>query len=135
MFGKIVLAVDGSPHAAKAADLVRHVAAAGGDEVVVVHVTETMTGRAAGTLALDEDQEAIATARRAIDELEATGVPSTLELHRAHVAKVIADTADKHAAGLIVMGSRGRTDLGALLLGCVAHKVLHLSDRPVLIAR
>ncbi|HEV8650268.1 MAG TPA: universal stress protein [Actinomycetes bacterium] len=36
---------------------------------------------------------------------------------------------------MIVMGSRGRTDLAALVLGSVAHKVLHLSDRPVLIAR
>jgi nucleotide-binding universal stress UspA family protein len=34
-----------------------------------------------------------------------------------------------------VMGSRGHSDLAALLVGSVAHKVLHLSACPVLIAR
>ena len=33
------------------------------------------------------------------------------------------------------MGSHGRGDLVALLLGSVAHKVVHLADRPVLIVR
>jgi nucleotide-binding universal stress UspA family protein len=33
------------------------------------------------------------------------------------------------------MGSHGRGDLTALLLGSVAHKVVHLADRPVLIVR
>jgi nucleotide-binding universal stress UspA family protein len=33
------------------------------------------------------------------------------------------------------MGSRGRTDLAALVLDSVAHKVLHLGDRPALITR
>jgi nucleotide-binding universal stress UspA family protein len=33
------------------------------------------------------------------------------------------------------MGSHGRGDLAALLLGSVAHKVVHLADCPVLIVR
>jgi nucleotide-binding universal stress UspA family protein len=33
------------------------------------------------------------------------------------------------------MGSRGRSDLTGLVLGSTAHKVVHLSDRPVLVVR
>jgi nucleotide-binding universal stress UspA family protein len=50
-------------------------------------------------------------------------------------ARLILDAANEHGAGLIVMGSRGHSDLEALMVGSVAHKVLHLSACPVLIAR
>jgi nucleotide-binding universal stress UspA family protein len=43
------------------------------------------------------------------------------------------ETARAYQAGAIEMGSHGRGDLAALLLGSVAHKVAHLADRPVLI--
>jgi nucleotide-binding universal stress UspA family protein len=138
MFGTILLAVDGSAHADRAAELAGKLATSGGDEVIVVHVTEIMVGRAAGPVELDGDREAIERAQQHARELEAAGLPARVELARApagHVAKVVVDAAEKYGAGVIVMGSRGRTDLAALVLGSVAHKVLHLSDRPVLIAR
>ena len=48
---------------------------------------------------------------------------------------IIVETARDYQAGVIVMGSHGRGDLVALLLGSVAHKVVHLADCPVLIVR
>ena len=138
MFGTILLAVDGSAHADRAAELARTISTGGGDQVVVVHVTEIMAGRYSGTVEIDEDQAAISRAKQHAEELQAAGVKTRVEQHRAvagHVAKIIVEAAHQHDAGLIVMGSRGRTDLAALMLGSVAHKVLHLSDRPVLIAR
>ena len=63
-------------------------------------------------------------------------MPVKVELVRAfvgNVAKTIVEAARDHGAGVIVLGSRGRGDLTALLLGSVAHKVIHLADRPVLI--
>jgi nucleotide-binding universal stress UspA family protein len=47
----------------------------------------------------------------------------------------IVDAARAHDAGVIVMGSRGRGDLAGLVLGSTAHKVIHFSDRPVLVVR
>ena len=47
----------------------------------------------------------------------------------------IVDAARAHDAGVIVMGSRGRSDLAGLVLGSTAHKVIHLSDLPVLVVR
>jgi nucleotide-binding universal stress UspA family protein len=51
------------------------------------------------------------------------------------IARILTGLANDLDVGLIVMGSHGRGDLTALLLGSVAHKLVHLSKRPVLIAR
>jgi nucleotide-binding universal stress UspA family protein len=137
MFGTILLAVDGSPYSQRAAELA-HRLAAGGDKVVVLHVTEIMPIHGGTSVALDLDREGMEAARRLGTELEQAGVPTKVELVRAfagHVAKIVVDTARDHEAGVIVLGSRGRGDLTALLLGSVAHQVIHLADRPVLVAR
>ena len=42
----------------------------------------------------------------------------------------ILDQAAKHKTDLIVMGTRGLTDFGALVLGSVSHKVIHLATCP-----
>jgi nucleotide-binding universal stress UspA family protein len=138
MFGTILLAVDGSDHAEHAARMAEKLATATGDQVIVLHVTEVIVGRAAGPVELEDDRRGIERAMQQAKELEAAGVSTQVELPQApigHVAKVVVDAAEKYGAGVIVMGSRGRTDLAALVMGSVAHKVLHLSDRPVLIIR
>ncbi len=52
-----------------------------------------------------------------------------------HAAAEIVDDTKEHDAGVIIMGSRGRGDLAGLVLGSTAHKVIHLTDRPVLVVR
>jgi nucleotide-binding universal stress UspA family protein len=137
MFGTILLAVDGSSYSQRAAELVRRLAA-GGDDVVVLHVTEIMPIHGGTAVELDLDRDGVELARRFGGELEQAGVPTKLELVRAfagHVAKIIVEAARDHQAGVIVLGCRGRGDLSALLLGSVAHQVIHLADRPVLVTR
>jgi nucleotide-binding universal stress UspA family protein len=137
MFGTILLAVDGSTYAQRAAELVRRLAA-GGDDVIVLNVTEIMPVYGGNSADLDLDREGMEAARRFGRELEQAGVPTKVELVRAFVgdvAKTIVEVARDHGAGVLVLGCRGRGDLTALLLGSVAHKVIHLADRPVLLAR
>jgi len=50
-------------------------------------------------------------------------------------ARAITTAARAHDADVIVMGSRGRGDLASLVFGGTAHKVIQLSDRPVLVIR
>ena len=52
-----------------------------------------------------------------------------------YAAREIVNDAIEVDADVIVMGSRGRGDIAGLLLGSTAHKVIHLSDRPVLVVR
>jgi nucleotide-binding universal stress UspA family protein len=140
MFRTILLAVDGSKYAEKAVELAKHLAIVGNEEVVVTHVTELLPARFQTYPGLDyeADKETIELAKGYVAELEAAGITARAELRSAQyggVARILTNLAEDLDAGLIVMGSHGRGDLTALLLGSVAHKVLHLSNRPVLIAR
>ena len=49
--------------------------------------------------------------------------------------RMIPEAAKHEACDLIIMGSRGRSDLEGLLLGSVTHKVLHSAHCPVLVIR
>jgi nucleotide-binding universal stress UspA family protein len=140
MFGTIVLAVDGSSYSEKAVELAKHLATVGSEEVVVTHVTELLPARFQAYPGLDyeADQEAIELTKGYVAEMEEAGIKARAELRSAQyggIARVLTNVAEDENAGLIVMGSHGRGDLTALLLGSVAHKVLHYSRRPVLIAR
>ena len=100
----------------------------GGDmEVVVLHVDERGDPEAGRRLVADVACGLIALA-----------VDARPELHRAprgRVAAEIAAAASEHASDLVVLGSRGRSDLGGILLGSVGHEVLERVRCPVLLVR
>ena len=49
------------------------------------------------------------------------------------VWKTIIETADRHDAAVIVIGSRGLTGVRSMLLGSVSSAVAHHADRPTLV--
>jgi nucleotide-binding universal stress UspA family protein len=51
------------------------------------------------------------------------------------VWKDIVETADRHRAAAIVMGSRGLSGVRSMLLGSVSNAVVHHADRPTLVIR
>jgi nucleotide-binding universal stress UspA family protein len=74
----------------------------------------------------------------AAQELDDAGIKAHHEVQSTiygRAAREIAAAARAHDADVIVMGSRGRSDLVGLVLGSTAHKVIQLSDRPVLVVR
>ena len=46
--------------------------------------------------------------------------------------RAIADIADGAGADLIVVGTRGHSSIPGVILGSVAHRLLHIAGRPVL---
>jgi nucleotide-binding universal stress UspA family protein len=57
----------------------------------------------------------------------------TRDAHYGQVAPAIAAAADDLGADMIVIGSRGRSNVTSIALGSVSHKLLHLARRPVLV--
>lgn len=137
MFDKILLAVDGSDHSDRAALLAGQLARKLDGEIVVFHVREKAAVRF-GSFDVNLDEEEINIADETAKGLKEQGInarPERQTAYYGHTAKMIAEGAHEYGADLIVMGSRGLSDLGGMFLGSVAHKVLHLATCPVLIAR
>lgn len=137
MFKKVVWATDGSEQADEALPFARALVAEGGGQLVVVHCVElSLPAKAAGRYPIRADeQDLTAKIVRQVAELDADGVPTVLETTRASVgdaARAIAETTREQGGDVIVVGTRGHTALGGLLLGSVTQRLLHIGLCPVL---
>ncbi|HET7929005.1 MAG TPA: universal stress protein [Actinomycetota bacterium] len=133
MFEKILLAVDGSEHSDRAIEAAADIAWKSRATVHVIHVHE------AGLVApIETNTEARSIVERAVKQLDADRIEvtgSAIAARSGEVAPSIVEAAHELGSGLIVMGTRGLSDFSSLLLGSVAHKVLHYADCPVLVVR
>jgi len=66
---------------------------------------------------------------------EAAGVTSRGELANGPPSVSLVELADRLDARMIAVGSYGEAPLKGALIGSTAHKLLHLSERPVLVVR
>ena len=139
MYERIVLPVDGSTHAAKAAQSAAVLASRFDSEVIVMTVQEYPA-----TWALDigppvsDGGPEPDIVDEVVRDLKDQGVSATGMTHVSvggTVARDIVTVAHETGASLIVMGTRGLTDWQGLLLGSVAHQVVHLATCPVLVVR
>jgi nucleotide-binding universal stress UspA family protein len=119
---KALVAVDESAMSRLVLAEAAEVARAFGSRVHVVHV-----GRdGAGWTVVDS----------AVADLHGMGVEATGEcITHDGVAVSIAGAAARFGADLAVLGCRRPADVGGLLLGSVAHRVVHILPCPVLLAR
>jgi nucleotide-binding universal stress UspA family protein len=139
VYDRILVAVDHSEASDRALAAARDLAALSKGEVWVLHLRERELGAKTGVMPADETtSQANAAVAAAVDSLTQAGVKAHAEVRTTifgYAAREIVADAQEVGADVIVMGSRGRGDLAGLLLGSTAHKVIHLSDRPVLVVR
>lgn len=139
MYDRILVAVDHSEMSDRAVIAARDLAALSKGEVWVLHLREREAGVKTGVLVPYESTgEGSAAVAASVEVLTQGGVKAHGEVRNTifgHAAREIVSDAREIGADVIVMGSRGRGDMAGLLLGSTAHKVIHLSDRPVLVVR
>jgi len=139
VYEKILLAVDHSEMSDRAVTAARDLALLSKGEVWVLHLREREMGAKTGVLTTDETTEdANAKVAACVEALAQAGVKAHGEVRSTifgYAAREVVNDAKEIGADIIVMGSRGRSDIAGLLLGSTAHKVIHLSDRPVLVVR
>ena len=138
MYGKILMAVDHSDVAGRVINAARDLASLSDGEVWVLHLREMEAMPRIGFVPIESDAEAQSIVEHAAKELHDAGVKAHYEVRSTiygQAGREIVDAAHAHDAGVIVMGSRGRSDLAGLVLGSTAHKVIHFSDLPVLVVR
>jgi nucleotide-binding universal stress UspA family protein len=136
MAREILIGYDGTPGAHSAATEALRLAKDLGVGVVVGFAYGTSPlGGEAGDLRASLREIGQQRAAEVLAEAEQAGVPARTELVDDRPAEGLVALADDHDAQMIVVGSHGDTPLKGAILGSTPHKLLHLSERPVLVVR
>ncbi len=149
MFKTILVALDGSKHAKRATGVAIDLALRYGARLQFITVTKKppahLTEELQRYLEIEQlkgSADALVTeaARSILAEAEkfarAKGVKDVKTMAKTGpVARTIVDVAKRQKADVIVMGSRGLSTVGGLLLGSVSHKVVSLADCNVMTVR
>ncbi len=140
MFDKVLLAVDGSEHALRAARMAAELARSmKSTELRIVVSYESIPPylgepnmQSAITARMKEAQSVLDQAVKEVGKIPGTVHTEVLE---GPPADAIIDVANTRESNVIVMGSRGLGRLAGLLLGSTSQKVVSHSPCPVLIVR
>ncbi|WP_285905381.1 universal stress protein [Pseudodesulfovibrio pelocollis] len=136
---RILLPVDGSRFSDAAADMAMDMAERFNASVVLLHVRKTVpTGLGqpnANELLeyLTKSAEVVmAHYRGKLDNAKIDYIDLVIG---GPVADTIANVAEVEKCDLVVMGSKGKSNLEGLILGSVTHKVLNVTACPVLVVK
>jgi len=137
MIKKIVLAIDASEYSTRAVEVATDLAEKLDAEVVVFHVEEKAVGHG-GAYTMESDEEAHELVENVTRQLKDAGRSARGVIRPAlhgHTAHAIVEMTDAEGADLIVLGTRGLSDLAGIMVGSVTHKLLQVTHTPVLVAR
>jgi nucleotide-binding universal stress UspA family protein len=139
MFTKIVLALDGSPSSHRALEVAGNLVTDAAQSLVVVHAVEFVGGYKAGPVPAHLNEEDVQ--REVKDQAEALAKAGahvelrTVDAKLGGPAVAIAEVAREVNADLIVTGTRGHSAIAGVIVGSVAHRLLHIAPCPVLVVR
>jgi nucleotide-binding universal stress UspA family protein len=140
MFENILLAVDGSEHAMKAAHVASSLANAMSSQTlrivvaydtIPVHIGDPYMQNALNAR-ISETEEIL---QRAVQVVWAVSAQIYTEMIEGNPAETIIEVARNRNTDVIIMGARGLGKLAGLPLGSTSQKVLSLAPCPVLIVR
>ena len=141
MFGKILVAIDGSKTSQKAFETALEMAGTWGAEVHVVYVIETglfssipmdNTWEVIYGMLKAEGEQALGDAKK---EAVKRGVTAETYLREGHAGNEILRIAQTVRADLVVVGSHGKTQIDRLLLGSVSSYVVKYSTITTMVVR
>jgi nucleotide-binding universal stress UspA family protein len=134
MFKTIVLGLDGSPDSERAVPYAVDLAGDSG-RIVAVYVREIVFSRAGAHTAVPNEDEVESAVSKHVDDLAAKGVKIELKMATSVAGgpgQALADAAQVEHADVIVVGTRGYSQIAGLLVGSVTQRLLHIAHCPVL---
>lgn len=137
MFERILVAADGSAEGSKTVPAAIDLAQKYGATVTVLHVRE-FEKYEGSEVDLGPPQEALPLVAEVVARFTDAGVEAHGEIRKVtpgQTSDEIVRVAKQADANLIVMGTRGMSELRSLVLGGVANKVVHQAHCPVLLVR
>jgi nucleotide-binding universal stress UspA family protein len=136
---KILVAVDGSDYSYDVLDTAIEYTRLLNARVVFVHCHRkfpTITGQPRRDKEISDIlSETETLIRPFLQYLEKATIPVEERLMEEPAGAAISDVARIEECKLIIMGSRGLTDLASLIVGSVTHRVLQTAPCPVLVVR
>jgi len=138
LFSRILVPVDGSGYAENAVRHASDLARKYGSSVTLIHVVATKVYAMAEVgvlISKDLEKEGKEILRKSQELASSLGISANTKLASGVPAEEILRFADSEKFDLIVMGSRGLSEVKAFLLGSVSDKVSHHAKCPVLVVR
>lgn len=137
MFARILVPIDGSPHADKAIGYAADLSKKYGSRLILLHVIPVRVYAFAevGAVLSEDVEEGEEILRRGMELARSLGAEADQRLKRGIPAEEILRAAEEEKVDLIAIGSRGLSGVKAFLLGSVSDKVSHHAKCPVLIVR
>jgi nucleotide-binding universal stress UspA family protein len=132
----IVVATDLNGQSEAALGYARKLAGGYGARIVLAHGLDPMdyvdVDRVPGRLRKDLSEQARAVLDQLAGDLLREGIPSHSEVRQGAIAQMLLDVARQYEAGLIVIGTKGMSGAGPLIVGAIAEQLVRSSNCPVL---